>query len=228
MNIYRLWLMRHRLAVFLLLTFFIFGLITGVYAYTDKELADVSDKIIRLHVIANSDSPEDQALKLKVRDEVIRTMAPKFEKLQNAAEVKKVIQENLDNIESIADKVIKENCKNYQVAAKLGNFDFPTKVYGNITLPAGEYQALDIVIGSGQGKNWWCVMFPPLCFIDIAHGVAPEDTAQKLKEALSEDEYKLVVSAKTGEDIPVKLRFKLVEIIKDMNGKLAKIARTHP
>lgn len=216
---------KYRIAAFIIITFFVFGIITSVYIHTDRELASVSDKIIRLHVIANSDSPEDQALKLKVRDAVINTMSPKFEAAKDINEVKSVIRQNLGEIEQIAGSIIKENGETYQVAARLGDFDFPTKEYGNITLPAGKYQALDIVIGSGQGKNWWCVMFPPLCFIDIAHGVSPEDASEKLKGALTEDEYKLVIAAKSDKDIPVKLRFKVVELIKDMNNKLAKVAQ---
>ena len=216
---------KNKIIAFLIITFFTFGLITQIYANTDKEMAAVSDKIIRLHVIANSDSPEDQALKLKVRDEIIKNISPKFENLKNIEEVKSVISDNLTEIENIAASVIETNGKSYKIVAKLGSFDFPTKVYGNITLPAGKYQALDVVIGRGEGKNWWCVMFPPLCFIDIAHGVSPEDATKKLKAALTEDEYKLVISAKTGKNIPVKIRFKIVEVIRSMNSKLAKITQ---
>ncbi|MDF2530952.1 MAG: spoIIR [Clostridia bacterium] len=208
---------------FLLIMFFIFGIINYYYMNADRELADVADKLVRLHVIANSDSVEDQDLKRKVRDEVIKQMSPKFEGLKDVAEVRQVITENVGLIESIAAQVAAENRMSYGAKALLGNFDFPTKVYGNLTLPAGNYQALKIVLGNGEGQNWWCVMFPPLCFIDIAHGVVPEQTMEQLKESLNEEEYKLLTAAKTEEEVPVKIKFKLVEIAKSMNIRMAKV-----
>jgi stage II sporulation protein R len=212
-----------KISAFLLVMFFVFGIINYVYINTDKELADVADKLIRLHIVANSDSVEDQELKRKVRDEVIKQMSPNFEGLENVNQVKQVIEDNLALIEGIAAKVVRDNHKDYGVMAVLSNFDFPTKVYGNLTLPAGSYQALKIVLGNGEGQNWWCVMFPPLCFIDIAHGVVPEETMEELKHSLSEEEYRLLTAAKTEEEVPVKLKFKLVEIAKSMNMKLAKV-----
>jgi stage II sporulation protein R len=205
--------------------FFVFGIINYVYINTDRELADVADKLVRLHIVANSDSPEDQALKREVRDEVIKQISPKFEGLKDVSEVKTVIAENLGLIESIAKQVLQRENKSYGAVAMLGNFDFPTKVYGNLTLPAGNYQALKVVLGKGEGQNWWCVMFPPLCFIDIAHGVVPEKTMDRLKGSLTEDEYKLLTAAKTDEEVPVKLKFKIVEIAKSMNMRMAKLGQ---
>ena len=210
--------------LFLLVMFFVFGIINYVYINADRELADVTDKLVRLHIIANSDSVEDQDLKRKVRDEVIKQMSPKFEGLKDLNQVKQVIADNVGLIENIAAKVVADNRKGYGVKALLGNFDFPTKSYGNLTLPAGNYQALKIVLGNGEGQNWWCVMFPPLCFIDIAHGVVPTQTIDELKKSLNEDEYRLLTAAKTDEDIPFKLKFKIVEIAKSMNMRLAKVS----
>jgi stage II sporulation protein R len=211
--------------LFLLIMFFVFGIINYIYINTDKELADVADKLVRLHVIANSDSVEDQDLKRKVRDEVIKEMSPKFEGLKDVNQVKQVIADNVSLIENIAVRVVADNHKGYGAKALLGNYDFPTKVYGNLTLPAGNYQALKIVLGNGEGQNWWCVMFPPLCFIDIAHGVVPEQTMEQLKESLNEEEYKLLTAAKTEEEVPIKLKFKLVEIAKSMNMRIAKMGK---
>lgn len=214
--------MKYKIGLFLLATFFIFGILVSIYINTDRELADVSDKIIRLHVVANSDSPEDQQLKLQVRDKVINSMSGRFEGLKDISEVKSTIEGSLREIEAIARDAIKENGKLYDVKAAFARTDFPTKVYGNLTLPAGSYQALNIVIGAGEGKNWWCVMFPPLCFIDVAHGVVPEKTMKELKESLTEDEYRLLLSSRTEEEIPVKLRFKIVELAKSMNLRIAR------
>jgi stage II sporulation protein R len=215
--------MKYRIAFSLLVTFFLFGILMNVYINTDQALSDVPDKIIRLHVVANSDSPEDQQLKLQVRDKVINSMNVRFEGLKDIAEVKGIIDGSLEEIEAIARKTIEENGKLYDVKAVFAKTDFPTKVYGNLTLPAGEYQALNIVIGKGEGKNWWCVMFPPLCFIDVAHGVVPEETMKELKKSLTDEEYRLLLSSRTEEEMPVKLRFKILELAKSMNLRLARI-----
>ncbi len=214
--------MRYKISAFIILTFFIFGVLSNIYISTDKELSDVSGKLIRLHVVANSDSPEDQELKRLVRDEVIKEMAPRFESLSDISEVREVISGSLDEIEAIAAAAISKNGKSYSVAAELTDKVFPTKQYGNLTLPAGEYQALNIKIGRAEGQNWWCVMFPPLCFIDIAHGVVPEESMEKLKSSLTEEEYKLLLAAKTEEEIPVRLKFKVVEVAKSLNLRIAK------
>jgi stage II sporulation protein R len=219
--------LKYKIGLFLLTFFFIFGILMSMYIYTDKELADVSDKIIRLHVVANSDSPEDQQLKLQVRDKVISKMSTRFEGLKDIAEVKNTIEESLGEIEAVAMQTIEENGKLYDVKAVFARTDFPTKIYGNLTLPAGSYQALNIVIGEGEGKNWWCVMFPPLCFIDVAHGVVPEKTMKQLKESLTDEEYRLLLSSRTEEEMPVKLRFKILELAKSMNLRIAKISNKH-
>lgn len=214
-----------KLGIFIIMTFFIFGAAISVYIRTDRELSDATGKMIRLHVVANSDSPEDQALKLSVRDAIIRTMSPKFEGLDSIEEAKEVIDENLGEIERLASETLAEQGRRYEVAASLERCDFPTKAYGSLTLPAGTYQALNVVIGEGEGKNWWCVMFPPLCFIDIAQGVVSEDTMKELKEILTEDEYRLLTSAKAEEGVPVKLRFKIVEMARSFNQRLAQIGK---
>jgi stage II sporulation protein R len=121
----------------------------------------------------------------------------------------------LDNeqlIKQISEQIIKDNGEQYGVTVGLEKVDFPTKQYGDVVLPAGEYEALRVVIGDGLGKNWWCVMFPPLCFVDITHGTVPDETKKELQKVLTEDEYNIVVSAKTEEVIPVKVKFKIVEL----------------
>ncbi|MFZ5351250.1 MAG: stage II sporulation protein R [Bacillota bacterium] len=212
--------MKSKILGFLLITFSVFGILCNIYINTDKVLADVPSKLIRLHVVANSDSPEDQELKRKVRDEVIDRVSPRFESLKSIEEVKQLIADSLSEIESIAQEVIVKNGKSYSVKAELGDFDFPTKQYGSLTLPAGTYQALNIKIGNAEGNNWWCVMFPPLCFIDIAHGVVPQETMSRLRESLTDEEYELLLSAETEQEIPVKLKFKILEIAKSLNLKI--------
>ena len=104
---------------------------------------------------------------------------------------------------------MKKNGYNYDVKATVGNFDFPTKYYGNISLPSGKYDALKIEIGSASGKNWWCSLFPPLCFIDISSGVINEDGENYLKDNLSEEEFSIVTSNSTD----IKLKFKIIELL---------------
>ncbi|MFL0267173.1 stage II sporulation protein R [Candidatus Clostridium radicumherbarum] len=153
----------------------------------------IENKIIRFHVIANSDKAEDQALKLKVRDKVLEYIAPKLKTSKSIEESRQILMQNDTNIQKIADKVIKDNGYSYKSVTMLSKEDFPVKTYGNITLPQGEYEAYRIIIGNGSGQNWWCVMFPPLCFIDITKGeVSYKETEKAMKEVLSQNEYEEV------------------------------------
>lgn len=134
----------------------------------DEVLAyeDIFDKIIRFHVIANSDSKEDQELKLKVRDEVIDFMVPKLQDAKTLDEAREILKENIETVNELAEEVIRDNSYGYSVQTMISHENFPDKLYGDVVFPAGEYEAFRIIIGEGQGKNWWCVMFPSLCFVD--------------------------------------------------------------
>lgn len=181
---------------------------------------DIASKIIRFHVIANSDSKEDQALKLKTRDKVLEYIQPKLKNSKSINESREIIRENNENMIAIAKKVIVESGYKYSVNTTLSNENFPIKTYGNISLPQGKYEAYRIIIGSGQGKNWWCVMFPPLCFVDITKGeVAYKETEDEMKKVLSPEEYKIVnkkLNSTSGKDNKsnIKIGFKLLEILK--------------
>ncbi len=190
------------------------------YNYAEDVNAGLSQNLVRLHVVANSDSASDQALKLKVRDAIIDYMKDKLANSKNISETRDIINSNLKNIEELSIKVIKENNSSYGVKASLGNYSFPTKTYGDIALPAGEYQALKVVIGEGVGANWWCVLFPPLCFIDATHGTIPDSVKQDLKSSLTKEEYKLITTADNEEDIPVKIKFKVVELLEGSKIKV--------
>lgn len=127
---------------------------------------EVKDTLIRFHVIANSDKDEDQSLKLKVKNKVIDYLYPYLNASQSLDESRKIIKDKMDDVKKLAEQVIKDNNYKYGVKVELSRENFPEKSYGKITLPQGNYEAFRIIIGSGQGKNWWCVMFPPLCFVD--------------------------------------------------------------
>ncbi|HAU31720.1 MAG: Stage II sporulation protein R [Desulfotomaculum sp. 46_296] len=134
------------------------------------QICSAGGNLIRLHVIANSNDPDDQALKYRVRDQVIITMSDKFSNVHDVNQARKVVRENLGYIRQLAAKEVADSGKNYPVAVKTGAFMFPAKRYQgqmyDFTLPAGNYEALRINLGRGEGANWWCVLFPPLCFID--------------------------------------------------------------
>ncbi|RKD33530.1 stage II sporulation protein R [Thermohalobacter berrensis] len=187
--------------------------------YENRE--SYKEKLIRFHVIANSDSPNDQALKRSVRDRILKKIKDKFNKVSSINESREIILNSLDDIEYIAENEVKSWGKNYDVNVYFGDYNFPTKSYGNFTLPAGKYEAVRVVIGEGKGENWWCVMFPPLCFIDVTHGITNPKVKKELKGLLTDDEYRMIVNAKQGKDVPLKLRFKVVEIIEKSKMKLA-------
>jgi stage II sporulation protein R len=177
--------------------------------------SDVAGKLIRFHVIANSDDKVDQDLKLKVRDSVLEYVSPKLINSKDIEESRKIINNENKNIKKIAEMVINKNGFKYSVATTLSKEYFPVKTYGNITLPQGEYEAFKILIGSGSGQNWWCVMFPPLCFVDITKGdVAFEETERDMRSVLSEDEYELIDNTKDNKEIIVK--FKIAEIFNEL------------
>lgn len=216
--------MKYKIISFIVIALFIFGLFMNIYINTDSNFSGIKNKIIRLHVVANSDSPDDQEIKLKVRDAVVSELSPAIKDLTDVNKVNAFITDNLDTIKKTAQKELEKLDKRFPIEIELGKYEFPTKVYGDFTFPGGEYQALNIKIGNGQGKNWWCVMFPPLCFVDIAQGVVSKNTIDELKEVLTEEEIEMLKSNRQ-EEIPVKLKFKIAEIYKMLNIKVAKIIR---
>ncbi|MHC6181290.1 stage II sporulation protein R [Clostridium sp. JNZ X4-2] len=180
---------------------------------------DMASRIIRFHVIANSDSESDQALKLKVRDKVLKYVAPKLKNSKNIEESREILKENNEKILKIASSEIKKEGYSYKVESTLSKVNFPIKTYGNITLPQGRYEAYRIVIGSGKGQNWWCVMFPPLCFVDITKGqVSYTKTEKEMKKVLTPEEYKMVDNNSLGlnKKKDIKLKFKILEVLKNM------------
>lgn len=138
----------------------------------EEALTQTPDQLIRFHVLANSDSDEDQALKRAVRDEILKEVAPKLAVSRSIEESRQIVKQIRPDMEDVALSVVQAWNKNYTVHTDYGRFSFPTKSYGTLVLPAGQYEALRVVIGEGQGSNWWCVLFPALCFVDIEHSTA--------------------------------------------------------
>ncbi|MGI6161391.1 MAG: stage II sporulation protein R [Christensenellales bacterium] len=133
-------------------------------------LASCSNRsdVMRLHVIANSDSETDQQIKLKVRDGIYSMLGGELALTENADEANETIANNTSRIKSMAEDIIRENGQEYSAKVIIGEFDFPDKTYAGTVYPKGRYQAVQIILGDGGGENWWCVMFPPLCFVDVS------------------------------------------------------------
>ena len=202
--------MKRFFVLLLLLTLFI---LVSALSYVNAVSSNIADSVFRLHVIANSDSEEDQALKLKVRDELLSYMNTLAKDCSSKEEVVALAKEHQAEFKAIAQKVISDNGFSYPVTIQIGDSDFPTKTYGDISLPAGTYDALRVQIGEAKGKNWWCVMFPPLCFVDVSTGIVPDDSKKEMQESLNDEEYDLI--SKTDDD-EIHFKFKLIEFFQNL------------
>ncbi|MGN0369014.1 MAG: stage II sporulation protein R [Butyrivibrio sp.] len=156
---------------------------------TYKVQKEIADNIIRFHVRANSDSTVDQELKLKVKDRVVQYLEEELGTAQSLDEARNILYDDMGNLEQIALDVIQSEGFAYDVNVYFETSYFPMKVYGDMSFPPGEYEALRIDIGEACGRNWWCVLFPPLCFVDSACSVVPEDTKEQFRSVLSEEAY---------------------------------------
>ncbi|ABO49004.1 pro-sigma-E processing factor spoIIR [Desulforamulus reducens MI-1] len=156
-------------------------IVSSFWSYRIYVQHEFASELIRFHVIANSDSFQDQSLKLHVRDVVVEEMKNKFRNTNSREEAEKIVLNSMDEIKALAHKQIQREGKDYPVKVMMGDFYFPTKSYGSLTLPAGDYHAVRVIIGEGQGKNWWCVLFPPLCFVDSVEDLEENETARGLK-----------------------------------------------
>ena len=164
-----------------------------VSAKVEKTQEHMAEEVLRFHVLANSDSKEDQNLKMKVKDTVVSWMEEEMD-TESLAQTKAFIRSHLPQIEALAEETIQKEGYSYPVRASLEWTVFPEKTYGDITFPAGTYEALRIQIGEAKGPNWWCVLYPSLCFIDSVHAVVPEKGKKQLEHVLTEEEYEMVTA----------------------------------
>ena len=160
-----------------------------------------TNTLIRIHVLGNSNSEADQALKLKVKDAVVAYLAPQLEHSQSLDESRTIIQDNMTAITQIANETLAAHHSTDTVTLQYGHFDFPVKYYGSFSLPAGNYEALRILIGEAQGRNWWCVLFPPLCFTDsnVQTDTTTENTDTSGKYTADTPEQKIIIKWRTKE-----------------------------
>ncbi|PKM52608.1 MAG: stage II sporulation protein R [Firmicutes bacterium HGW-Firmicutes-7] len=205
--------------VVLALLAIIYDMTIGFTKQNDVVIEGLSDSLIRFHVIANSDSQEDQTLKVKVKDEVIEMMQVVLKDSTSVDASREIIVKNMDNIKETAKSVIRDNGFSDDVSIALQKQTFPLKQYGDIVLPPGEYEALVIRIGAGEGKNWWCVLFPPLCFVDATHGVVDNNSKQALKDVLSDEEYAAIVMSKDN-DVNIKVSSRLFKWFSEKDNNI--------
>ena len=164
------------------------------------ECEQISNEVFRLHILANSDSEEDQSLKLRVRDSLLKYTDRLFSEAENSDEAERIARDNLESLRAVAQREVYANGYDYQVKAEVVNMYFNTRYYERYTMPAGMYDALRITIGSGEGHNWWCVMYPSIC---ISSAV---ETDKRVEDTFSQNQQEIV----KGNDFQYK--FKVVEI----------------
>lgn len=170
----------------------------------------ISEKIIRFHVIANSDSEEDQALKMKVKERVVSYVQELLKNSESLEQSRRLLEEAEGEIVEIASNCIREEGYDYSVQAGIEHTYFPIKNYGDCTFPAGQYEAFCIRIGESKGKNWWCVLYPPLCFVDISHGVMGTECQDTMSGILTDEEIDYISGKK------IKMRFRYLTFLNDL------------
>lgn len=189
-----------------IITFFV---VLSLLTYFSGSVAGQVEDVLRIHIIANTNSPKDQFVKYQVRDAVLLEYSDELKALRGKGEIESFIQSNLDGIVNIASRVLKEQGLEYGATAELGEFDFPTRMYLDTIYPGGKYKAVKVVLGEGQGDNWWCVMFPPLCLV----GEAKENSSTTTSGV--ED---LENSGTNVEASAVEYEFFLVSVVKNIFG----------
>ena len=178
---------------------------------------EIYDSVVRLHVLANSDTEEDQALKLKVRDEVLRVTGPMLEGCESREQAERILEENADKIASAAQAVVREQGYDYPVTVLLGKEEYPTRNYENCCFPSGTYVSLRVCIGEAEGQNWWCVLFPPLCL----SAASADDDDQSNEDAfiqvgLTGEQYRVITET---DNVKYRIRFKILETVQGLFGR---------
>lgn len=176
---------------------------------------EVYDTVVRLHVLANSDTEEDQALKLKVRDAVLEVTSPLVESCATQSEAIEVLNAHLSDLEAAAEATVEAEGYGYPVTVLLGEEDYPTRVYESCAFPAGTYVSLRVLIGEGEGQNWWCCLFPPLCLSAATAQSEAHNEDAFVQVGLTKDQYGIITE--TGKT-KYKVRFKILEVIEDWFG----------
>lgn len=187
-----IWIISAVVAMFMTITIVHNNQEVLAYKRTQESLAD---QVLRFHVLAHSDSQQDQELKLLIKDAVIEYMKLNLEHEEDVSKTKMWVENHLQEIQDIAIGVIESEGFDYSVDVALSEVEFPTKRYGDISFPSGVYEALRIQIGQAEGENWWCCLYPNLCFIDATYAVVSEEGKEELETVLTEEEYEMITTA---------------------------------
>lgn len=179
---------------------------------TYKIQKEIADSIIRFHVRANSDSEEDQELKILVKNRIVQFLEIELQSAASLDEARNILYDVKDEIAGIALEVIREEGYEYNVNVYFEQSYFPMKVYGDMSFPPGEYEAFRVDIGDAYGKNWWCVLYPPLCFVDSTYSVVPDDTKSQFQDVLSDEAYRAITMDDLEENT-YEFRFKFLEFL---------------
>lgn len=183
---------------------------TGFFSFAE-DYEEITDNVFRLHILANSDSEEDQALKLKVRDKVLEETAYLFDNSKSKEQTALEVESRLDEITEIAESVVKANGYDYAVKCEVTDMYFDNRVYDKITMPEGNYTALRITIGEAAGHNWWCVMFPPLCLPAVTN---IDEMMEECDGILTEEEFDMLQNPQN-----YKAKFYIVELFNKLKRK---------
>ena len=189
-----------------------FGITLTAGVWANASEAALAGRVLRLHVVANSDSEGDQARKLLVRDAVLSRASQLLEGVDDRQEAEAILAPHLDELAQAGAEALARTGSHDQVSAALTGQWFPTKEYDGFALPAGQYRALQVTIGAGEGRNWWCVVFPPLCLASVAE----ESVETAAEGVLSEDQVALI----TGRDGGYVLKFRLIEWWQELTGSI--------
>ena len=200
--------------IFLLLILFITFVIVQAKSYSDAVFNNISDNFIRIHIVANSDSTEDQMLKYEIRDAIINYLSPFLKNARSKEDAENIICNNISEISTIANTVVASKNLNYPINISFGNFKFPTRDYSKFILPEGYYDALKVDIGNACGQNWWCVMFPSICIPSSNNFFSEENSINILENTLDSEGYSIITKYSSAPEIKVK--FKIIELFENL------------
>lgn len=195
--------------------FLIFSLLC-LYSFSVQK--NLSDEILRLHIIANSDSEYDQNIKLKVRDKISESVGAEFLKIKDKKEYRRILIEKIDEIQNMTDSVLADSNVGYKSKVSFEKLYVPRKKYNSLILPEGSYEGVVVRLGNACGKNWWCVVYPPLCFSENSVGNLTPEAKEYLKNNLSAESYSLI----TEEGINIQYKFKIIETFQKIKKLTAK------
>lgn len=197
---------------FIIIFFFILYFIVYSFSYSYSISKELKSNIFRLHIIANSNSDVDQDLKLFIRDNIINYLN-QFS-FKNKAELIEFLNTHKSEIENIVQKSISEKGFTYSFSISIGTSFFPQKIYSNITMPSGVYDGLQIKLGKASGKNWWCVLFPPMCLIDSTTCELPNESKSILTESINQETYSILTSKSPS----YQFKFKIIDWINNLSN----------